>query len=229
MRPSGQIAIGLAAGAVAVGALWFSIGEQETDHPASPSERAATTPQDVTPSSSVEQPRARNAAPGMAFPGVADGPLERIAPVAPEPAEPEKNSTAAPSAAKAERRYRTPLHRVVAMAAGEIRAGAYLIRLDGLQVTSPDETCVNASGASWPCGAAARTAFRGYLRTRSINCAVPRPAPPEPVVTDCTLSGDDVALWLARNGWARAEAGSAYVEAAQQAAQQRRGLSSDGR
>ena len=27
------------------------------------------------------------------------------------------------------------------------------------------------------------------------------------MVTDCTLSGDDVALWLARNGWARAEVG----------------------
>ncbi len=52
----------------------------------------------------------------------------------------------------------------------------------------------------------ARTAFRAWLRGRSISCELPEETEPGALAVPCLVGKDDVAAWLVDNGWVRAEA-----------------------
>lgn len=119
------------------------------------------------------------------------------------------------------------LHRPTAMSAGSIAFTDRNLRLAGLKPTPVDRTCENVDGSEWPCGTIARTAFRNYLRGRSLECDVPDGDWQETAVATCTLGDDDVAAWLARNGWAEAEPGSAYADLVEDARRERRGIFGD--
>lgn len=136
----------------------------------------------------------------IAAPQIA-GDIERIPArpsLSPAPQKPQQVAATDPS------RWRIRLlHQPVATSAGEIEAGGYRLVLEGIVPTDPAMSCKTAEGASWPCGLQARTAFRAFLRARSIRCKVPAQPTDQVVETTCSLGGEDVAAWLMAHGWAR--------------------------
>lgn len=117
----------------------------------------------------------------------------------------------------------TLLHRPVAVSSARFEAMGRTVALAGIDGVEPDETCAS-EGVAWPCGVRARTAFRTWLRGRSLSCAVPPESDRHVVVAACRLGKQDVGLWLVANGWARATAGGPYEEAGRQARGKRLGI-----
>lgn len=152
-------------------------------------------------------------------------PLERIAPrqplsdigqatpPAPPPAPVAVDNTAKPAL----------LYRPVATSAGSIEVSGYKISLKGIKAPGVEETC-NADGVDWPCGMAARTALRNWLRSRAIECNVPGQPSDELIATECKLGSTDIAGWLVSNGWARAQDGTPAVEMMEKAQEQKLGI-----
>jgi endonuclease YncB( thermonuclease family) len=116
------------------------------------------------------------------------------------------------------------VHQPVALAAGVIEAGGATMLLPGIDVVAVNETCAAPSGRSWPCGMAARTAFRAYLRGRALNCHLPDARIESGVLGECLLQGEDPAQWLVSHGWARAKADGPFGAQAQAAEQTRLGI-----
>ncbi len=104
-----------------------------------------------------------------------------------------------------------------ASAAGIIQAGSVSITLAGLDTLTETDTCTAPSGQIWPCGMVARTAFRAYLRSRTLNCDMPDGLIDTATSAECLLAGGDPAKWLVENGWARARADGPYVSEADNA------------
>ncbi|MGN6471739.1 MAG: thermonuclease family protein [Rhizobiaceae bacterium] len=230
MSVLGRIALFLV-GAALVAALWAG-GQSLTRAPATVSgtDTAATSaqrPADPPKASPPAEPARRQESPSkspdvrviakgsIAGPEIT-GPLERIAPREPLTAatKPLKREAFGPPVPSG-----TLLYQPVAKAAGEIEADGYTVRLAGIETTPADRTCADG-GQSWPCGVVARTAFRAWMRGRAVACDVP--SHPGEIATHCTLDGEDMALWLVRNGWA--ESAGQYDEAEAKARQEKKGI-----
>ena len=196
------------------------------DAPIASAEPTAPVPDIET--AAVVTNRARQIAPEQFAPPFAREAvrLERVAPrqpltppqslTPPQPQTPPQPVDTTPKA--------TLLHRPLVTAAGIISYPVGELRLEGIETLDPAQNCVDAAGAEWPCGAIARTAFRNFLRGRSLSCVVPPGPWPEPMVRSCMLGRDDPAAWLVRQGWARAAAGSSYAELEDRARQEQAGL-----
>ncbi|MBP0437388.1 thermonuclease family protein [Tianweitania sediminis] len=139
-------------------------------------------------------------------------PAEEVASAATQPAAVDENWT------------EKLLYRPVPTAAGLLQAQGYNIELDGLTPLDPDERCTGSDGREWFCGAAARTQFRNFLRGRALSCAVPDEAPAAPVVTRCTVGGEDLGTWLAAQGWAHAEEGGPLAQLGEKAREAEHGI-----
>ncbi len=111
--------------------------------------------------------------------------------------------------------------------AGMLTVGSRSVQLSGIIPTDVARTCTGSDGKSWPCGTAARTAFRMYLRGRTIDCDLPSPAWQGTVTGNCRYVRIDLSEWLVRFGWAEPEAGSPLEAVAEQAKQQKRGIYGD--
>ncbi|MDL2404937.1 hypothetical protein PY650_04530 [Rhizobium calliandrae] len=111
--------------------------------------------------------------------------------------------------------------------AGILTIAGKSVQLPGIIPTDVDRMCTGPSGKSWPCGAAARTAFRMYLRGRTIDCDLPSPTWKGTVIGACRYVRIDLSEWLVRFGWAEPEAGSPLSALAEQAKQQKRGIYGD--
>ncbi|MDL2399201.1 thermonuclease family protein [Rhizobium mayense] len=111
--------------------------------------------------------------------------------------------------------------------AGILTIAGKSVQLPGIIPTDVDRMCTGPSGKSWPCGAAARTAFRMYLRGRTIDCDLPNPTWQGTVTAACRYVRIDLSEWLVRFGWAEPEAGSPLAVLAEQAKQQKRGIYGD--
>lgn len=195
------------------------------DAPDTPRQR-----QGITPSAPQTATAARQVDPdGFSMTGKESGPLQRIeprqplsdighaappAPPAPAPPPVPVDTTARPKL----------LYRPVATAAGTVEASGYKIAVEGIDVVSPEETCTVDGGTSWPCGMAARTAFRNWLRSRAIECNVPDQPPEAVVSTQCKLGMTDLAAWLVDNGWAKAGDGSPMADNMKKAEEAKRGI-----
>ncbi|WP_292468858.1 thermonuclease family protein [Mesorhizobium sp.] len=117
----------------------------------------------------------------------------------------------------------TKLFQPVATAAGLIESKGYAVAVSGIDAVKPDETCGD-EGKSWACGARARTAFRAFLRGRTVVCTVPPEGGRDTITAECRVGNKDVGEWLAKNGWARAAQGGPYVEAGDKARAARKGI-----
>lgn len=146
--------------------------------------------------------------------------LQRIAPRAPLS---ELSLALPPKPAMPDEWKGTILHRAVAPSAGVIEAMGYRVAIAGIDPVATDETC-SADGKDWDCGVYARTAFRAFLRGRSPTCTVPPEPDRELVAADCRIGKQDVGDWLVSNGWARAVAGGAYVDAQARAEEKKLGI-----
>ncbi|MDY8109575.1 hypothetical protein U0C82_10540 [Fulvimarina sp. 2208YS6-2-32] len=117
------------------------------------------------------------------------------------------------------------LSRPVAIDNAHIEIGEARIALPGVEPLSVHDQC-GPQASRWPCGARARTAFRAFLRGRSIACTVPKAfgeAPGE-IVSACSLAGADIGAWIVANGWGRAVPGGPYVAIEAEAKKAARGI-----
>ena len=112
----------------------------------------------------------------------------------------------------------------IASAAGIIEAGTVSITLAGLDTLTAEETCTAPSGEVWPCGMVARTAFRSYLRSRTLNCELPEGLIDTAIASECLLAGEDPAKWLVQNGWAWANKDGPYGGNGEIAKEQGKGI-----
>ncbi len=115
------------------------------------------------------------------------------------------------------------LFKPVAEQAGVIVAAGRTVTLAGVDPLPVDEICGADAGNPWPCGMAARTAFRGFLRGRAVRCEFPKGDVPAQVVVPCRLGNRDLGEWLVANGWARA-ADDVYKDQAEAAEEAKRGV-----
>nr|WP_295466194.1 thermonuclease family protein [Mesorhizobium sp.] len=145
----------------------------------------------------------------IAIPPVDPGTLQRVEPRPPL-------STIAPAAPPKKPPPKPLLFQPVAEAAGVIVAGGRTITISDVGVVADGETCARPEGGQWPCGRAARTAFRSFLRGRAATCDFPEGEVPDTLSTTCRLGTRDIGAWLVENGWARAD-GSKYEELAKAA------------
>lgn len=145
------------------------------------------------------QPRSRMIAPEMfAPPAVDPSALERIDPRPPL-------STIAPALPPPPKPPSPLLRRPVATAAGVLEADGRIITIAHVEPTAAEAMCERPDGnGAWPCGRAARTAFRGLLRSRAVTCDLPEGEVPPEVTTACRVGRVDIGGWLVGNGWARA-------------------------
>ena len=156
----------------------------------------------------------RDVAPEASRPRLDDRPLTRLPPREP----------LAPPADENPRADSTLLHRPLAIGAGVLSFGGRDLEVAGIVPTQPDRLCATETGERWPCGMVARTAFRNYLRGRSLDCDVPDAEWEGTADAACRMMETDIGLWLAQSGWAEAEAGSPYSEAGAEAREARRGI-----
>lgn len=146
-------------------------------------------------------PAPRAVAPSIiAIPPVDPGTLQRVDPRPPL-------STIAPAAPPKKPPPKPLLFQPVAEAAGVIVAGGRTITISGVGVVEDGKTCARPEGGQWPCGRAARTAFRSFLRGRAPTCDFPEGEVPDTLSTACRVGPRDIGAWLVENGWARADGG----------------------
>ncbi|WP_245525504.1 thermonuclease family protein [Mesorhizobium sp. M00.F.Ca.ET.216.01.1.1] len=117
----------------------------------------------------------------------------------------------------------TKLFQPVATAAGLIEAKGYSVAVSGIDVVKQDEICTD-DGKSWACGIRARTAFRAFLRGRTVVCTVPPEGGRDLISAECRIGKQDIGQWLVENGWARAARGGPYVEAGEKASTAKKGI-----
>ncbi len=111
--------------------------------------------------------------------------------------------------------------------AGILTISGRSVQLSGIVPTDVDRMCTGPSGKDWPCGQAARTAFRMYLRGRSIDCDVPDANWKGTVKGACRYVRVDLSAWLVRFGWADPEPGSPLASLVDEAKQKKRGMYGD--
>jgi endonuclease YncB( thermonuclease family) len=179
-------------------------------------EEAGPEPPAIAPAPAVT-PAPRAVAPSIiAIPPVDPRTLERVEPRPPL-------STIAPAAPPKKPPPKPLLFRPIAEAAGTIVAGGRTITISGVGVVEDGETCARPQGGQWPCGRAARTAFRAFLRGRAVTCDFPAGEVPDKLSTTCRVGPRDIGAWLVGNGWARAD-GQKYEELARAAKEAGRGI-----
>ena len=112
----------------------------------------------------------------------------------------------------------------VIKASGILEFNGTVMELSGIRPLELDQTCQSEDGRQWPCGRFARTAFRNFVRSRTLSC---RPASEIPATgtlrSRCDLGGKDLSGWLVRNGWALPSL-KIFSEALQEAKRDKRGM-----
>lgn len=111
--------------------------------------------------------------------------------------------------------------------AGVLTIAGKRVQLPGVVPMDINRTCIGSDGKVWPCGTMARTAFRMFLRGRTIDCDLPSPTWEGTVTGACRYARVDLSDWLVRNGWAEPDAGSPLVAVADEARQEKRGIYGD--
>ena len=145
----------------------------------------------------------------------------------PQP-EPQSEQTALDPASKPQEQTTTiELVRPFSDQAGILTISGRSVQLSGIVPTDVDRMCTGPSGKDWPCGQAARTAFRMYLRGRSIDCDVPDANWKGTVKGACRYVRVDLSAWLVRFGWADPEPGSPLASLVDEAKQKKRGMYGD--
>lgn len=130
----------------------------------------------------------------------------------------------APAAATSIIPEREVFNRPVAVDAGTMKAGRTTLRVAGIDPISPEARCADGP-QTWPCGIRARTAFRSWLRGRSVLCSVPADQRGQADLTvSCAVGEADIGEWLVANGWAAAASGSRYADLGDAAKAERRGV-----
>ena len=202
-----------AAGILAIAGAILVTREHFIPQPETATGTAASPEEETVPSRPAEMTeviRARPVAPEIvAQPQVAPEELQRVEP----------RAVLSPFAQPMRHRPKNHgrVYRPMIAAAGEVTGSGLTVTIAGVEVTAPDETCVDAEGQRWPCGVRARTAFRAFVRGRALACELPEEITEKRYIVPCTLGKQDVGTWLVAQGWAKALPGGPYEEAGEAA------------
>ncbi|MCF6322368.1 MAG: hypothetical protein L3J32_11470 [Rhizobiaceae bacterium] len=102
------------------------------------------------------------------------------------------------------------LRNLIVQEAGVLLAGEMILNIAGINSLALDEKCKTANGENWPCGRFARTALRGLIGSRAIEC-IPIGEQINPVQATCNVGKRDLAGWLVARGWAK-DANGSYAD-----------------
>ncbi len=121
-----------------------------------------------------------------------------------------------------------PSH-VAVVDADTLRLSDRVVRLLGISVPPRGQTCRDASGQDFDCGAAATNALAAMVREAPVDCQVRGADRMGRALAVCEAGGQELNRALVDAGWARADNASPALEAAETAARsQRRGLWASG-
>jgi endonuclease YncB( thermonuclease family) len=76
------------------------------------------------------------------------------------------------------------------------------IRILGIDAPDRDQTCQDAAGQTWHCGADARHALSAHVARQQVSCHVARQDRYGRDLARCATGGTELAEWLVRKGWA---------------------------
>lgn len=165
------------------------------------------------PPPAPEQGRVRDVTPRGVTPApTVTGPLQRIVPepTPPNPAKPEKPRVLRP---------------ILVVDGRTLKAGDIVVTLKDMEPPGASETCPEADGRTWACGAAATAALRAFVRGRGVQCMVPKDAREGTFATHCSIGPTDLTEWMIRRGWAKAiTANGPHAAAETQARKENLGL-----
>ena len=177
------------------------------DTPASP-----PAPTDA-PAKPVEAPSAAASPPDARPPG-ADQQKKLL--LAHEQAEVERNAAlheeehaAAAAPPKTKRYFRVKVRDAGTLEVRLARSKTAVISLEGIESHDADETCERKGGTTWPCGAKARRALTYLIRGRAVVCRLPVAGESDAFTSRCKVGGEDLSIWLVRQGWATPQADAA--------------------
>jgi endonuclease YncB( thermonuclease family) len=64
------------------------------------------------------------------------------------------------------------------------------------------QPCIRPDGSEWRCGQKAALALADWIAARTVTCEATKKDRYKRWLARCTVGGDDIATWLAANGWA---------------------------
>jgi endonuclease YncB( thermonuclease family) len=111
--------------------------------------------------------------------------------------------------------------------ADTFRFGGEKLRLWGVDAPESGQACLDAAGRRYLCGSQAALALADWISRRRMSCQQRDTDRYGRSVVSCTVAGEDVAGWLARQGWARdytRYSRGAYALQERQAGEARRGI-----
>jgi endonuclease YncB( thermonuclease family) len=103
-----------------------------------------------------------------------------------------------------------------------LRIGRERIRLVGLDAPELDQTCTDASGASWDCGRQAKAFAISLVSGRTVTCTSSRRDVYRRALAKCDSGSGDLGTQIVAAGWAVADFD--YVGEANQARDAKRGI-----
>lgn len=110
--------------------------------------------------------------------------------------------------------------------ADTVYLGNAKIRLEGVDAPEMEQVCLDADGAKWQCGVAARSALETHAGASPWTCRSSGSDRYGRILARCTVGGEDAGSWLVRSGHALAfrKYSTAYVQDEDFARQNERGL-----
>jgi endonuclease YncB( thermonuclease family) len=180
--------------------------------PLAPPEQTATV--EATPAKPPEAAAPQPAIPPPEAPKAAEPADPKAHLPAAEKAEAERNAAleqqkaATPLPRETKRYFKVRVRDAGTLEAGLLPTDTVLIRLEGIDAREADETCKKENGASWPCGAKARAALIRFIRSRAVTCTLPQGGETKDFAARCSVVGQDLSIWLVRQGWATPQKGA---------------------
>nr|CCD32219.1 Nuclease (SNase domain protein) [Methylocystis sp. SC2] len=100
------------------------------------------------------------------------------------------------------------------------------IRLHGIDAPEKGQPCFDNTGKPYRCGQQAAMTLDDFIGASPVQCRERDVDRYGRVVADCSVRGEDIELWLVRNGHAMAyrKYSSAYIAAEQEAKNAKRGI-----
>ncbi|MDR3464979.1 MAG: thermonuclease family protein [Xanthobacteraceae bacterium] len=87
-----------------------------------------------------------------------------------------------------------------------VAIGKTRLWLAGVGAPGLEQVCLDASGARWTCGVAARDELAKHVGNSPWTCQTEHRDSSERLVGICSVGGEDVGKWMIANGWAIAGA-----------------------
>jgi endonuclease YncB( thermonuclease family) len=83
-----------------------------------------------------------------------------------------------------------------------VQIGETKIRFAGIDAPETDQVCLDAKGAKWACGVAARDHLVAYSAGREWDCDLVGTDRYGRSLGNCFVEGEDISAWMVRSGWA---------------------------